>query len=724
MAEKAELSEEQYQKRVRSLISRILEAAFKASDLKMFLNEIVKVGAEKMDAKSCVVFLLEEMADGDGRILRAYATSGEVGKILKEKQAWYYVPKRGSFKEDEEGEKRVEAYLKEHLKYVLGNEKMQRLDKNKEEKSLMNTLREHGKSLMDVVHAHSRAIGKTPQETLTDLVEEEKLPMGITAFVVKENVTKMLHREEIRNHPEWRGSYEGSHEICTSVVEVPLNKPQAETIGMIKIENPRHGKEFGNRHKELLMILADSAISAIQYILYREHTYKKIFGTKILKMIDKLKIEQSTSGRSPPSNLNQAIHHKIKEFYSDQLKIEIENIGGIDKIYSKITKLVSDIAQVFNLHATLGLLSSVGSAFESLLGTDVLYREHFMHQFQVFLLGHYLINKNSLLQQKLLRYLQKIGTSKIPPERYDVSDVLKVWFVASIFHDVAYSVGEIRKWLEKYFERVKVPPKFKIDWADMFAYFEVEKTKLVESISSKFDQPKDKIAVIIKDAFMNEKDHGVISGLVLMNVLQNKMDETLLTEICCAIMLHTDTVYSKFAKEFTDIKLEIDKFPFAFLLVLCDSAQKWGRPRVWTSKPDIDVKLEDVVTDDCTKKEIYPSHKEKNQAPTRGSGMSKATSQGDESPAQRTNGKIETRLRYQRITDEQKMTIDEKTLAATMHWYSTESLRFSITLYEDDEDEPFKEYTFPCVFTSPEEETSVPKNDKTPLRTKATQRAR
>jgi len=681
---KAKIEDGEYQKKVRDLISRILQAAFKSKDLKTFLDEIVKVGAEKTEAKSCDIFLLEESEDGNGRILRVYATSGKVGEILKEKEAWYYVPKREPFKEEGESKRKVIAYLKKY--FTLRSYLIEKCGYNEKElldelqrKSLREILKEkkkspqdaigeieeeiekklqelerEGKSLMDMLREERKSLTEVIKEmgdNLQDLVEMGELPMGITAFVVKTKETILRHGEKVREHPEWRGSYEGTHEICTSIVEVPLKTPEGTILGMIKIENHeksdsvREFKDldkstiycFTDRHKEILAILADSVIIAIENILYRADTYKKIFGTEILRKIDELKVDNP--------KVNEDIYIRLKEFYN-QLKIEIEDIGGMDEIYNKVTRLVSDIASILKLQATLDIIDNIGPSFESLLGTDVRYREHFMHQFQVFLLGYYLINKKSSLREELIKYLQNINP------QYGLEDVLKVLFIASMFHDFGYSVGKMESWLKNYFVRVDVPSEFQIRWADIFVYYEVEKTNLVELISRNSNKPKDEIANILKDAFINEHDHGVISGLVLMNILHNhQIDETLLREACCAITLHTEAVYSRFGK------LTIDQFPFAFLLVFCDNAQQWGRPRMMTLIPDMDVKLEDIITGNCTK--------------------------------------VEMKLRYQKLTPEQKRIIEINTSPSTKYWYSKESLRFSIGLYEGDEKEPFRRYIFP-----------------------------
>jgi len=219
-----------------------------------------------------------------------------------------------------------------------------------------------------------------------------------------------------------------------------------------------------------------------------------------------------------------------------------------------------------------------------------------------------------------------------------------------MFHDFSYSVGKMEGWLKNYFLRVAVPSKFQIMWADIFAHYEVEKINLIELISYNSDKPKDEIANIIKDTFIEEHDHGVMSGLMLMDIL-DEIEDVLLKEACCAIALHTETVYSKLGK------LKIDQFPFAFLLVFCDNAQEWGRPVMMSLIPHVDVKLEDIIITE--------------------------------------DSRVEIKLRYQKLTSEQKRIIETNIAPLTKYWYSKPSLKFSIKLYEGNDKEPFRHYIFP-----------------------------
>lgn len=57
--------------------------------------------------------------------------------------------------------------------------------------------------------------------------------------------------------------------------------------------------------------------------------------------------------------------------------------------------------------------------------------------------------------------------------------------------------------------------------------------------------------------------------------------------------------------------------------------------------------------------------------------------------------KVELKLRYQKLTSEQRRIIETNIAPLTKYWYSKPSLKFSIKLYEDRDKEPFRHYVFP-----------------------------
>lgn len=232
------------------IIESMVKISFESHDLSELLDEIVRIGRSSLEAKSCTIFLLDE----DKETLSIRAGAGEIGKKLLESKAIYYVPKREPFETLEERRSKVdENYLKMKKK-----EKLLSGDEWKTRKSL---------------------------------VEKGKLPMGITAFVLKDKRPVMLSGDEVREHPEWFGGYEKKQEeACLSVVEIPLIYSDGAAEGVIKIENHIHDKFFTIEHKEILSILAKYIVFAIERVTRAPISYTGLYGVKLLEEIKSLKI--------------------------------------------------------------------------------------------------------------------------------------------------------------------------------------------------------------------------------------------------------------------------------------------------------------------------------------------------------------------------------------------------------------------------------------------------
>lgn len=77
---------------------------------------------------------------------------------------------------------------------------------------------------------------------------------------------------------------------------------------------------------------------------------------------------------------------------------------------------------------------------ENILQRDEMYREHFVHQFQVFLIGAYILD----------RIYTK--TAKKFAEQHDGSKIENVWLIASTFHDFSYGLQNFDTWLMQFFQ--------------------------------------------------------------------------------------------------------------------------------------------------------------------------------------------------------------------------------------------------------------------------------
>lgn len=228
---------------------------------------------------------------------------------------------------------------------------------------------------------------------------------------------------------------------------------------------------------------------------------------------------------------------------------------------------------------------------------DIIYRDHYIHQFQVFLLGLYIINK---------RY-ESFAKKYKKPEL--------CWLITSSFHDMAYPVQLYDDWTDKFFDKV-----FKVK---NLGHIELKTNFIDKSFLRAFSYLIVKLCEVIKgkapdsnwvakenellQCFYEEitgpkrKNHGVLSSLCLLKLMQERFAQTVRIEgmnyeeafdyifvpSALAIALHDDNMWEKLRNEekwkgrvgrcpLPVLEFELD--PLSFLLIFCDAIQEWGRP--------------------------------------------------------------------------------------------------------------------------------------------------
>jgi hypothetical protein len=208
------------------------------------------------------------------------------------------------------------------------------------------------------------------------------------------------------------------------------------------------------------------------------------------------------------------------------------------------------------------------------------YRGHYIHQFNVFLIGHYLLNM--IMEKERVRDIFKKCSNR--PNF--------TWVLTSTFHDIGYPMERIDQILEGYFEmflKVDLPYKIEIERLLTPVFFEYIKYLAEIQVDLKTGKRTHLGEICLRDwnfhsillKNLRKKDHGIISAISLIHSLLTveKLAEdkdwyfgTFPNEImpaCHAIAIHNLRI--------KDMKIYFNTQPFAFLLRLCDEIQDWGR---------------------------------------------------------------------------------------------------------------------------------------------------
>jgi hypothetical protein len=235
----------------------------------------------------------------------------------------------------------------------------------------------------------------------------------------------------------------------------------------------------------------------------------------------------------------------------------------------------------------------IAKDFENVMFKDPRYRDHFIHQFQVFLSGLPIIDKHYDAIKQV--YSKKFSESSEIEIEFS-------WMLAATFHDNGYLVQKFDKWLNSFFteflEIKDLPVKIDLYNLLLTRNFQEYIDKLTSLYLSLNDDPESKwsydgaqiiehkIRRELTSSLINNRNHGIISALILLDRIENsetsrkttdyqhKFFQSVVFPAALAICLHDKEILTS-----EKIKpLDFNKDPLSFILIYCDTIQEWGRP--------------------------------------------------------------------------------------------------------------------------------------------------
>lgn len=234
--------------------------------------------------------------------------------------------------------------------------------------------------------------------------------------------------------------------------------------------------------------------------------------------------------------------------------------------------------------------------FEAVLFKDPGYRDHFIHQFQVFLTGVPIIdNYHDRIFERISGTVSKEA----------LVDIDFSWLLAATFHDIGYPVQRFDAILATFFRDFLNIEDVPV-WVDIGRILTLRNfQQYVDELTSLFTflrksqrgksrwrySARHAIEHDVRSHFMRRlivgRNHGVVSALTLLDRMESggleggmtaEYEDTILTgtvmPAALAILLHDIGVYSD--EKIGDIRFEEN--PLSFLLIYCDALQEWGRP--------------------------------------------------------------------------------------------------------------------------------------------------
>lgn len=223
------------------------------------------------------------------------------------------------------------------------------------------------------------------------------------------------------------------------------------------------------------------------------------------------------------------------------------------------------------------------------------YRDHYIHQFQVFLSG--LIIMDILYDDFSSKYKE--------PEI--------CWLITSSFHDMAYPVQRYDEWSDEFFKnifsvgemgRLELRSKF-IDNSFLTCVSRLV-TRLCsvflgEELTGNWYASKNNLIHCLYQEITEPKNHCVLSSVSLLKMVEEQYSseihleglgfddilDKIIVPSALSIALHDKYLWrklkdkEKWQSQGEQCPLPLLKFeadPLTFLLIFCDSIQEWGRP--------------------------------------------------------------------------------------------------------------------------------------------------
>ena len=166
--------------------------------------------------------------------------------------------------------------------------------------------------------------------------------------------------------------------------------------------------------------------------------------------------------------------------------------------------------------------------FEEIFFKEYTYREHFLHQFQVFLLGSIIIDKlyNSVSKGVLDKFAIDFG---VPFEN--------TWLAAATYHDYNYSTQKYKSWFLQYLEDVmqmekknvqEELSKLNLDFAAVRENFLQTAEKILAVLcKSRLEQSEDfkeVLGLFLYEKIVTEKNHALTSGVTLLKIYKKTIE--------------------------------------------------------------------------------------------------------------------------------------------------------------------------------------------------------
>jgi len=420
---------------------------------------------------------------------------------------------------------------------------------------------------------------------------------GITAFTTRTGESLALEsRPYVDQHKAFSGKNEGPnlvHDNCCQVAIIPIKDEKSNIVGAIRCDiyelarKPEFRQQTLNQLKGVNDILCK--IIHIGKKAEASYSYSKLFhGINILENLKEIQSRVT-------DNTDKNVYHDTKKLF---YVLKRRRYFGEEAIIDRVMGYIKDVCDTLSLdkNPIASLLESFRKHEDLMLYSSVNYRDHFMHQFHVFVVGYIILHYIGL--ERVANILNN-KIIKLKDDKLTEKHILRIWFLSSIFHDCSYLLPEFDKNIGKFLtEILEAPSNTKMSDNDKFKFsvnlkwdqltkagFLQELSKIAEYLQVKHQSLNVAAVSAELSQLMFEREHGILGAVIMLQKMSHAdtWKENTLYDIekyvaALAIALHMPKAYERI-RAFLGKPghLFFENCPIMFLLSYCDFLQEWGR---------------------------------------------------------------------------------------------------------------------------------------------------
>ena len=394
------------------------------------------------------------------------------------------------------------------------------------------------------------------KESRTDLLVGE----GITGMAARTKKVQYYNKKQIEKcHSDYSNNdtIRGIHPKCIETLAIPILEKN-NCVGVVRLDiYERTGKEtlvFCKKDKNIAQLVNEIRAGIISSEFYftinellknaisiskeqaKSCSYDALFkGNEILSSIKQIK--HRVFCKNIESSMNEKVFESIEHLF---FIFKRNAYLGEEQILTRVMLFIQELFDHLGLSEYYSRTNAKLNEFRDhekfMLYNDEKYRDHFMHQFHVFIVGYIIMNFIGLkkITDILNRKLDNTVNSKKIKLKPD--NLLRIWTLASFFHDVTYVLEKYENKIQNFLTKqlnMKIPVNIK--WGQLLTDIKDKKYSHIdnlEQIGFLFESPNGPHLtnqnILFKNAIkalQETQDHGVMSALMLVELFLPVFDD-------------------------------------------------------------------------------------------------------------------------------------------------------------------------------------------------------